>query len=97
MITDAALRRTTRDVVLHAKSFKHLDVAAVHLYGNRNDQLSLGILQHMPHRGFEVQVVSRAIELLFGNFEGIELFLESLLSRHAFSSWERLGGKALQS
>src|ERR1051325_5582655 len=49
MITNAALGWTTRDVVLHAITFKYLHVAAIHLHGNGNDQLPFGIFQNMTH------------------------------------------------
>jgi hypothetical protein len=45
------------------------------------------MLQHVPHRRIEVEVVGRAVELLFGNFEWIEFFLVRPLGRHMFRSW----------
>src|SRR4029079_6472243 len=87
MITNAALRWSTRNVVLHAITFKHLHVAAVHLHRNRDDQLPLGIFQNVTHRGVEIEVVGCAIELLFSDVEWIEVFLKSRLRRHSMSSW----------
>ena len=90
VIANAALCRTTRDVVLHAITFKHLHVAAIHLHRNRNNQLPLGILQNPPHRRFEIEIVCCPVELLFSDFERIEFFLERLLGRHAIRSLQKV-------
>ena len=42
VVADAALRRSERDVVLHAIAGEDLDLAAVHLNGARHDDLALG-------------------------------------------------------
>src|SRR5215203_3895923 len=85
MITNATLRWTTRDVVLHTITFKHLHVAAIHLHRNGNDQLSFCILQHVTHRRLEIEVISGTIKLLLGNCERVEFFLKGSLGRHAFA------------
>ena len=71
MIADAAFGRAARDVVLHAIAFKNFRLAAVHLDGNRHDELPLGSPEDGAHRLFEFEIISRAIELLFGDFKWI--------------------------
>src|SRR5205085_9010432 len=51
MKADAAFGWPARDVVLHAIALEDLHVAAVHLHGDRDDQLALRVLQDLP-RGF---------------------------------------------
>jgi len=71
VIADAAFGRAARDVVLHAIAFKNFRLAAVHLDGNRNDELPFGSPEHRAHRLFEFEIVGRAIELLFGDLKWI--------------------------
>jgi hypothetical protein len=42
----------------------------------------------VPHGRVEIEIVGCAIELLFSDFERIEVFLKSLLGRHAISFWQ---------
>ena len=53
-----------RDVVLHAVAGEHLDLAVVHLDGARDDDLALGMRQHLPDAGLEIENAGRAFEFL---------------------------------
>src|SRR5215470_9028220 len=94
MITNTAFRWSTRDVVLHTITFKHLHVTAVHLHWNRDDQLPLGIFQYVPHGKIEIEIIGRTIELLFRNLIRVEVFLKRLLGRHAISFWQEWGSES---
>src|SRR4030095_9324584 len=85
VITNTSLGWPTRNVVLDAITLKHLHVAPIHLYRDGDDQLALGILEYMPHGRVEVEVIGGTVELLFGDCERIEFFLNGLLGRHAVS------------
>ena len=64
VIADAALRRSERDVVLHAVAGEDLDLAAVHLHGAGDDDLPLGVREHLPDARVKIQNARRALELL---------------------------------
>src|SRR6185436_2945333 len=91
VITNSSFRRAAGNIVLHAITLKYLNISAIHFHRYGNDQLSLGIFQHMPHRRIEIKKVSRTIELLFRYFVGIELFLEGLLGSHLIYSSVEIG------
>ena len=64
VIADAALGRAERDVVLHAIAGEHLDLAGVHLDRARDDDLALGMRQHLPDAGLEIENAGRSFEFL---------------------------------
>ena len=64
VIADAALGRAERDVVLHAVAGEDLDLAVVHLDRARHDDLPLGMGEHLPDAGIEIENARRAFELL---------------------------------
>ena len=64
VVADAALRGSERDVVLHAVAGEDLDLAVVHLHGAGHDDLPLGMREHLPDAGFEIEDAGGALELL---------------------------------
>src|SRR5919197_846744 len=64
VIADAALRRTERDVVLHAVAGEDFDLAVVHLHRTRNDDLTFGTGEDLPDARFEGEESRGAVELL---------------------------------
>ena len=63
MITNPALRRPTRHVVLHAVPAEHLHLPVVHLGGNRYFQDALRRAQNLPQALIELQVFRCDVEL----------------------------------
>ena len=64
MIADAPLRRSERDVVLHAVAGEDFDLAVVHQHRARDDDLPLGVRENSPDAWIEVENARRAVELL---------------------------------
>jgi len=63
VIANAALRRAERHVVLNAIAGKDLDLAVVHLDRARDDDLALGMREHPPETGLEIQNARGPLEL----------------------------------
>ena len=74
-----------KTIASHLLHLEHLDLAAVHLHRNRNNQLALGAAQNVPQRLFQLEIVSRTIELLLGNLKRIEFFLRRCSCHDSFS------------
>jgi hypothetical protein len=73
---DAALARTARVVVLHAKAAENPYRSVVHAHRNGEMELAQGIAQQFARRCVQTQQLSYLVELRLGNLEGIEcLFL----------------------
>ena len=64
MIANASLRRSERDVVLHAIAGEDLDLAVVHLHRARDDDLAFGVGEDLPDARFEIEKVRRSVEFL---------------------------------
>ena len=64
VIADAALRRTERDVVLHAVAGEDLDLAVVHLDRARDRDLPFRVREDFPDAGLEAEQPRRSVELL---------------------------------
>ena len=62
VVTDAALVRAARAVVLHAVAVEHHEPAVVHANGNLNRQLAVTAAQHVPHLVVEADAVGCSIE-----------------------------------
>jgi hypothetical protein len=72
VVAYAALGGAARDVVLHAIALEDLYVAAVHLDGDGDYELSFRVAQDVAHGSFKLKEICGAVELLPGNLEGIE-------------------------
>ena len=64
VVPDAALGGAKRDVVLHAKAGEHFDLAVVHLYRARHDDLPLGAGEDFPDARLEAEDPGCSIEFL---------------------------------
>ena len=64
VIADAALRRSKRDVVLHAVAGEDLDLAVVHLHRAGDGDLPLRAGEDLPDAGIETEQPRGAVELL---------------------------------
>ena len=61
-VADAALGRTARNRVLHAKSGEDLEMAVIHLDGDVDRELAVGIAQHPPQAVVEIELLGSEIK-----------------------------------
>ena len=73
-ITNAALCRAAREVVLHTKAFEHLNAARVHARRNVNLQLAIRHAHHGVQIRIEIEQLRRAIEPRHHRFEWVVFF-----------------------
>jgi hypothetical protein len=72
-------------VVLHAVAFEHLNSPVVHAHGDGNNQLPLGLFQDGSQSRIQFEVIGRSVELLLGDFKGIQDFFSQYGCTHTFS------------
>ena len=82
MITDAAFRRTARDIVLHAETGEDFHLAVIHLHRHGNFQDSFRRAQDLAQTLIEFQKFRGHIELKLRDAKWIQI----LARRHARSN-----------
>ena len=75
-VADAALGRAARDGVLHPVAGEHFELSVVHHDRDVDDDFAIGLLQHAPQAGIELQLFGGDVEARGLCFPGIFFLFE---------------------